>query len=168
MKEIARVEQSLEPPASASAQTERVPRNQIPEQVFRDGEYLPCHYFDFIAGTGIGGLVAIMLGMLEKSVDECISDLSETALGEELDRVDGLIAQNIQIMRSFTHSDQLLNPPELPKVLTWPTDPANRFFETFANFKVPSDARTPTDASLQEFPATRRFVKSSRQCQSFV
>jgi patatin-like phospholipase/acyl hydrolase len=33
---------------------------------------LPCDYFDMIAGTSIGGLIAIILGRLHMSVDECI------------------------------------------------------------------------------------------------
>ncbi|KAF2150035.1 FabD/lysophospholipase-like protein [Myriangium duriaei CBS 260.36] len=32
----------------------------------------PCDYFDLIGGTSTGGLIAIMLGRLEMSVDECI------------------------------------------------------------------------------------------------
>ncbi|KAF2018299.1 FabD/lysophospholipase-like protein [Aaosphaeria arxii CBS 175.79] len=33
----------------------------------------PCDYFDVICGTSTGGLIAIMLGRLEMSVDECIA-----------------------------------------------------------------------------------------------
>ncbi|KAI5252859.1 phospholipase, patatin family protein [Aureobasidium subglaciale] len=32
----------------------------------------PCDYFDMIGGTSTGGLIAVMLGRLEMSVDECI------------------------------------------------------------------------------------------------
>ncbi|KAL2043573.1 hypothetical protein N7G274_003880 [Stereocaulon virgatum] len=34
--------------------------------------YLPCHYFDYVGGTGLGGLVAIMLGRLRMSIYECL------------------------------------------------------------------------------------------------
>ncbi|KAI1477086.1 hypothetical protein K445DRAFT_8492 [Daldinia sp. EC12] len=36
------------------------------------GDFLPCHYFDYIAGTSTGGLSAIMLGRLRMTVDEAL------------------------------------------------------------------------------------------------
>ncbi|OGM47679.1 putative kinesin [Aspergillus bombycis] len=36
------------------------------------GKVKPCEVFDLIGGTSTGGLIAIMLGRLEMSVDECI------------------------------------------------------------------------------------------------
>ncbi|KAM3080720.1 hypothetical protein ACMFMG_005653 [Clarireedia jacksonii] len=36
------------------------------------GDKKPCEFFDMICGTSTGGLIAIMLGRLEMSVDECI------------------------------------------------------------------------------------------------
>jgi len=36
------------------------------------GSPKPCVYFDMICGTSTGGLIAIMLGRLEMSVDQCI------------------------------------------------------------------------------------------------
>ncbi|MCJ1247305.1 hypothetical protein MMC30_004519 [Trapelia coarctata] len=40
---------------------------------------LPCNYFDMIAGTSTGGLIAIMLGVLRMDVDTCISKYLEMA-----------------------------------------------------------------------------------------
>lgn len=37
----------------------------------------PCEYFDMIGGTSTGGLIAIMLGRLRMSVDECIAQYRE-------------------------------------------------------------------------------------------
>jgi len=61
MSEIAKIEKSHSRPALSSAHTKKVPRDQIPNEVYREGQYLPCHYFDYIAGTSVGGLIAIML-----------------------------------------------------------------------------------------------------------
>ena len=35
-------------------------------------EYWPCHYFDFVAGTGTGGIIAVMLGRYRMSVAEAM------------------------------------------------------------------------------------------------
>ncbi|RBA12697.1 hypothetical protein FPRO05_04147 [Fusarium proliferatum] len=40
----------------------------------RVDEYLPCHYFDYMAGTSTGGLSGIMLGRLRMSVDQAIDN----------------------------------------------------------------------------------------------
>ena len=36
--------------------------------------FLPCHYFDYAAGTSTGGLISIMLSRLRMTVDDCISE----------------------------------------------------------------------------------------------
>jgi patatin-like phospholipase/acyl hydrolase len=42
----------------------------------------PCDYFDMIGGTSTGGLIAIMLGRLRMTVDECIN--AYTALSDRV------------------------------------------------------------------------------------
>ena len=46
----------------------------IPDEVLRKGEYLPAHYFDYIAGTSVGGLIAIMLGVMGRTVEGCLEE----------------------------------------------------------------------------------------------
>ncbi len=46
--------------------------NSVREQWTPLDNYLPCHYFDYMAGTSTGGLISIMLGRLSMSVDECL------------------------------------------------------------------------------------------------
>lgn len=42
------------------------------EQKNDDADPRPCDYFDLIAGTGTGGLIAIMLGRLRMSIVDCM------------------------------------------------------------------------------------------------
>ncbi|KAM0595390.1 hypothetical protein ACHAP6_000221 [Verticillium nonalfalfae] len=39
----------------------------------------PCDVFDLIVGTSTGGLIAIMLGRLHMSIDECLSEYGKTS-----------------------------------------------------------------------------------------
>ncbi|OCL12827.1 FabD/lysophospholipase-like protein [Glonium stellatum] len=36
------------------------------------GVFLPCHYFDYITGTSTGGIIALMLGRLQFTIEEAI------------------------------------------------------------------------------------------------
>ncbi|KAK5260285.1 hypothetical protein LTR40_004452 [Exophiala xenobiotica] len=45
-----------------------------PDRSGPEYKYLPCHYFDFIAGTSTGGLIAMMLGRLRMTVGHCIEE----------------------------------------------------------------------------------------------
>lgn len=43
-----------------------------PERTSDDADPRPCDYFELIAGTGTGGLIAIMLGRLRMSIVDCM------------------------------------------------------------------------------------------------
>lgn len=50
----------------------------------------PCDYFDMIGGTSTGGLIAIMLGRLQMTVDNCIhayTSLSDSVFEKKSRRV---------------------------------------------------------------------------------
>ncbi|KAG9240400.1 phospholipase, patatin family protein [Calycina marina] len=45
---------------------------QLMETIDRENPPKPCDYFDMIGGTSTGGLIAIMLGRLRMSIEDCI------------------------------------------------------------------------------------------------
>lgn len=45
---------------------------QLMDTVDPESPPKPCDYFDMIGGTSTGGLIAIMLGRLRMTVDDCI------------------------------------------------------------------------------------------------
>lgn len=51
---------------------ERSPDDERPEPRSDDADPRPCDYFDLIAGSGTGGLIAIMLGRLRMSIVDCM------------------------------------------------------------------------------------------------
>ncbi|RDL31460.1 Uncharacterized protein BP5553_09669 [Venustampulla echinocandica] len=46
---------------------------QLMETIDPENPPKPCDYFDMIGGTSTGGLIAIMLGRLKMSIDDCIN-----------------------------------------------------------------------------------------------
>jgi patatin-like phospholipase/acyl hydrolase len=50
---------------------------QLMELIDPENPPKPCECFDLIGGTSTGGLIAIMLGRLEMSADECIAEYQQ-------------------------------------------------------------------------------------------
>lgn len=50
---------------------------QLMESINFENPPKPCEYFDLVGGTSTGGLIAIMLGRLQMTVDECIDAYRE-------------------------------------------------------------------------------------------
>ncbi len=164
MREIERLERSLEPKALSSTHTDRIPRDQIPDDVFREGQYLPCHYFDYIAGTSVGGLIAIMLGVFGKSVDDCIAEFHRQNEAIPL-------ADDVSVVPSIDF-------PILYRRNTWPTKRTRSFFDTFAKFTVTattsrsltaaSDTPSISPPSSQVSAASSEFRTDTYQCQTLA
>ncbi|KAI4129438.1 MAG: hypothetical protein LQ338_002219 [Usnochroma carphineum] len=56
-----------------ASNTENLPNSSL---------FLPCHYFDYAAGTSTGGLISIMLSRLRMTVDDCIKEYE--TLGQKI------------------------------------------------------------------------------------
>lgn len=65
----------LQPPSTDSDAPPNYPiiNSENPE-TNASSPWLPCHYFDYMAGTSTGGLISIMLGRLRMSIDDCITE----------------------------------------------------------------------------------------------
>lgn len=81
MEAIANYEQGADPPATSSADSPLLEPQRVQEEIRRlspaleeDSNFLPCHYFDYIAGTSTGGLIAILLGRLRMSVSSAVQE----------------------------------------------------------------------------------------------
>lgn len=68
-------ESSFHPLKPPSVDSDGYPRINT-RHIERDATspWLPCHYFDYMAGTSTGGLISIMLGRLRMSIDDCIAE----------------------------------------------------------------------------------------------
>ena len=73
---VADLERSTDPKATSSAYSPLGNKDLPP--ISNDNKstshYLPCHYFNYIAGTSTGGLIAIMLGRLRMNINHCIDE----------------------------------------------------------------------------------------------
>ena len=58
-----------------SSDPQNIMGTRVPDGLSRESaKWLPCHYFDYMAGTSTGGLISIMLGRLRMNVDDCITE----------------------------------------------------------------------------------------------
>ena len=96
MREIEKVERSMNLDARSSTYSPLIDCSTDEDFAFSAtnaksiSAYRPCHYFDFIAGTSTGGLIAIMLGRLRMSVDSAIEgyvELSTQVFGKPSSRL---------------------------------------------------------------------------------
>lgn len=75
MDEVAKIEQTTEPHALSSASSPLyLPVKDTTSWAIQStaSQFRPCHYFDYICGSGMGGINALMLGTLRLSVNDAI------------------------------------------------------------------------------------------------
>ena len=106
MREISKQERELDSDATSSAYSSWFNFEPLPNNsVIRSMDYLPCHYFDYIAGTSTGGLIAIMLGRLRMTVDSALEhykDLSAKVFERPSSRLIRTLSQNSGTSRKTT------------------------------------------------------------------
>ena len=84
MEEIGKIEQAHNPQATSSIYSSALGHlddaiRAVPTpDAMPVSRYRPCHYFDYIAGVGTGGIIAMMLGRRRMSVDEAMKTYQDT------------------------------------------------------------------------------------------
>lgn len=78
----------------------------------------PCDVFDLIVGTSTGGLIAVMLGRLSMSIDECITTYEQVG-GEVFGKkpLGGKFGKMLKGLRSSSFYDIEILQEEIRKVL---------------------------------------------------
>lgn len=83
-REVARVERSYDgAKSSESSPLFGSPDGYDEQESSKDDlatitdNYLPCHYFDYVGGTSMGGVVAVMLGRLRLPINKAIRNFEE-------------------------------------------------------------------------------------------
>ena len=116
---------------------------RVPEEDERQSaKWLPCHYFDYMAGTSTGGLIAIMLGRLRMNIDDCIADYE--TLGGDV----------------FGHPRWF----HLRSPLWWPRDKYNhKVLET-----VIKDVVKHRAPRIETFPGGQNFSFDENRCRTVV
>lgn len=129
-------------PTIATDQEDPESLSNTEHHISESARWLPCHYFDYVAGTSTGGLIAIMLGRLRMNIDDCISDYE--TLGAKV----------------FAHSRWA----HLRSPLFWPRDKYNhRTLEDVVN-QVVQD-RVP---KVPNFPISQNFGFDENRCRTVV
>jgi hypothetical protein len=144
MEKIRSIERSLKPTADSSADSPLFDNKSLRRAVPND-DYIPCHYFDYIAGTSIGGSIAIMLGRFRMSVDECIKQFK--ALADEFDQ-----EPPIEIIHfSLKHLSR--------RTPSWSSSKSEKLYRPFGEHEVEATAKDVT---------RREFRMDPLQCKTYV
>lgn len=96
----------------------------------------PCNIFDLIVGTSTGGLIAVMLGRLHMSIDECIATYERVG-GEVFGKKPhgGKFGKMLKGLRSSSFYDIEILQEEIKKILDSKEIPHDM---TFREVGIPS------------------------------
>ncbi|KAL8680671.1 MAG: hypothetical protein Q9186_003156 [Xanthomendoza sp. 1 TL-2023] len=109
MDEIASLEKQDNPSAGTSAFSPLIDLTSLysdPMMKELQDTYRPCHYFDYIAGSSTGGLIAIMLGRLRMTVDQCL-DAYKSLSAKVFEKPSSRLKRSLNKYNSSTRRDTL-------------------------------------------------------------
>ncbi|KAL9011734.1 MAG: hypothetical protein Q9173_003442 [Seirophora scorigena] len=109
MDEIASLEKQMDPHAGTSAFSPLIDLTSLysdPMMKKLENTYRPCHYFDYIGGSSTGGLIAIMLGRLRMTVDECL-DAYQCLSAKVFEKPPSRLRRSLNKYSSDTRRDKL-------------------------------------------------------------
>ncbi|KAL8812011.1 MAG: hypothetical protein Q9223_001302 [Gallowayella weberi] len=109
MDEIASLEKQDNPSAGTSAFSPLIDLTSLygdPMMKELQDTYRPCHYFDYIAGSSTGGLIAIMLGRLRMTVDQCL-DTYKRLSAKVFEKPSSRLKRSLYKYNSSTRRDSL-------------------------------------------------------------
>ncbi|KAL8950721.1 MAG: hypothetical protein Q9222_003257 [Ikaeria aurantiellina] len=109
MNEIESQEKYNNPEANSSAFSPLIDPTSVysdPEMEKLQHTYRPCHYFDYVAGSSTGGLIAIMLGRLRMSVDDCLQAYKRLS-AEVFEKPSNRLRRSLNKYSSSTRRDSL-------------------------------------------------------------
>ncbi|TRX92716.1 hypothetical protein FHL15_006390 [Xylaria flabelliformis] len=79
MKLIKVEEENRDGPTRSSFHPYDEPRNVFRTSQALETPFLPCHYFDYVAGTSTGALITILLSRFRMTVDDCLREYEAMA-----------------------------------------------------------------------------------------
>lgn len=110
MEKVGQIERAHSPKATSSICSSAL--GPLDDAMAEFG-YRPCHYFDYIAGVGTGGIIAIMLGRYRMSVDEAMEeyrDICAKAVERQLIRRNSIFPRNLKASKSLqAHTVKLVS-----------------------------------------------------------
>ena len=110
MEEVGQIERAHNPKATSSICSSAL--GPLDDAMAKSG-YRPCHYFDYIAGVGTGGIIAMMLGRYRMTVHEAMKKyrkICAKAVKRQLIRRKSIFSRNHKASKSLqAHTVKLVS-----------------------------------------------------------